>query len=84
MFFETTCENINLAKEFDSLNIAHKLCFTIEDFDSPNIINISKIIPEIEEGNLGITVNKTATGDIPCFDLIELLLNYDFNKRIKS
>ena len=83
LLFETTCENLNDAKEFDSLHYEHKLCFTLEDMESPNIINMSKIIPNIKEGNLGVTVNKTVTGDLPYFDLIELLQNYDFKKRIE-
>lgn len=83
LFFETTTEDINLALEFDSLPLDHKLCFFWGHIDSPDVIDFSEFLVGRPRGSLGMLVNHTGNGMIPYFDPIELLLNFDYSSRIE-
>ena len=82
LFFETTTEEKNLALEFNSLQLPRKICFTRFNIDSPYIVNCQDLLLESQKGQLGMFVNGTATGEIPFFDILELLLNDNFDSRI--
>lgn len=83
LFFETTTENKEIALEFDSLPLQHKICFHNGNLNSPNIIDFSKFMINRRPGTLGMLVNNTANGKIPYFDILELLLNFNYKSRIQ-
>ena len=85
LFFETYTTNLDIAIEFDSLPHKHKLCFCMHNITSEDIINFSDFMKSLSQKseNLGIVVNSTANGEIPYFNLIDLLLNFNFKPRIK-
>ena len=82
LLFETTTENRGIALDFDSISLPHKLCFHNGNIDSPNIIDFSKFMINQKPGSLGMLVNNTANGKIPYFDMIDLLLNFNYKSRI--
>lgn len=81
LFFETTTENRELALEFDSIPLQHKICFHSGHIDSPDVIDFSKFMENRQPGTLGMLVNHTGNGRIPYFDIIELLLNFNYTPR---
>ena len=83
LFFETTTEVRGYAIDFDSIPLDHKICFHSGDVGSPNVIDFSKFMANRQPGTLGMLVNNTANGTLPCFDIIELLANYNYKPRIK-
>lgn len=83
LIFETTTENKKIALEFDSLHLDYKLCFFSEKLNNTNIIDFSKFMKNQQSGTLGMLVNNTANGKIPYFDVIELLLNFNYTPRIQ-
>ncbi len=83
LFFETTTELKSVALQFKSLDLERKICFCVDDIEGKGMINCVDTIPEFRRGKLGMFVNGTATGEIPYFDLIDLLLNYNYTSRIK-
>ncbi len=84
LLFETTTEYKSVALQFQSLELPQKICFCVDDFDSPDMINCVDLIPNFSQGKLGMFVNGTASGEIPFFNLIELLLNHNIDSRIKA
>lgn len=83
LLFETTTENKKIALEFDSMPLQHKICFYPGNLNSPNILDFSKFMVNRQPGTLGMLVNNTANGKIPYFDVIELLLNFNYKPRIE-
>lgn len=83
LFFETTTENRALALDFDSIPLQHKICFHSGHIDSPDVIDFSKFMENHQQGTIGMLVNNTVNGKIPYFDMIELLLNFDYTPRIQ-
>ena len=83
LFFETTTEKKEIALEFDSLPLQHKICFFPGNLNSTSIIDYSKLMANRKPGTLGMLVNNTANGTLPYFDIIELLLNFNYKSRIK-
>lgn len=83
LFFETTTEYKSVALQFKSFNIGRKLCFCVDDIEGKGMINCVDLMPEFSKGTLGMFVNGTARGEIPYFNLIDLLLNYDYTSRIE-
>lgn len=83
LFFETTTEVRGFAIDFDSIPLEHKICFHSGHIDSPNVIDFSEFMVNRQPGTLGMLVNNTANGSLPCFDIIELLVNFNYKPRIE-
>lgn len=83
LFFETSTEDIEVALEFDSIEVENKLCFCMDEINSNEMINCRQIFSNFQPGKLGMFVNGTVTGDIPLFNLIDLLLSHDLKPRMK-
>lgn len=83
ILFETTTESVEVAKEFDKLELEHKLCFCSKNIESQNVIDFSSYMQGKEPGTLGMLANGTATGAIPYFNELELLVNYNYEPRMK-
>lgn len=83
LFFETTTEYKSVALQFKSFDLNRKICFCVDDIEGKGMINCVDMMPEFSKGSLGMFVNGTATGEIPYFNLIDLLLNYDYSSRIE-
>lgn len=83
LFFETTTEVRGYAIDFDSIPLQHKICFHSGHIDSLDVIDFSKFMANRQPGTLGMLVNNTANGILPCFDVLELLANYNYKPRIK-
>lgn len=82
LFFETTTEEKNVALEFNSIQLPRKICFTRFNINSPYIVNCQDLLLEKYKGQLGMLVNGTATGEIPLFNILELLLDDKYDSRI--
>ncbi|MBQ2654678.1 MAG: DUF1919 domain-containing protein [Methanobrevibacter sp.] len=83
LIFETTTENRKTALEFDAISLDYKLCFYSGKLNASNIIDFSEFMKNKQVGTLGMLVNHTANGQIPYFDLLELLVNFNYKPRIK-
>ena len=81
LLFETTAETEKLALQFDALPLQHKLCFCACDVESPNVIDFSTYLNNYEKGTLGMVANGTATGQIPFFNILELLNDFNYTSR---
>lgn len=82
LLFETTAESENMALAFDALPLKHKLCFSNCAINSPNVIDFSAFANYTSNATLGMIVNSTATEQIPYFNLLNLLTNFDFSSRL--